>query len=134
MRINNIVFCESAQMVPLPQGGAMTVLTKPLPEIEIEFIPGLYSMTLSFGVSGIPKEGFQTIKVQIVDPEGKPVFSSESSSEDAGIPKEAFLGSITVCMDMRNVRILQEGEYTVVIAVNDVSRTEYISVRKKDIQ
>ena len=134
MRINNIIVCESSQTIPLPDGGFATILNKPLPEIESEFIPGLYYMTLSFGLSDLPVDGFHLIQASIEDDNGKKIFGFESSPTNAAISKEAMKGSLTCCVDIRNLRIPKEGEYKISINVDGTIKTEYFGVRKKCVK
>ena len=131
MLINNIIVCEGSQNIPQPDGSTTTVLVKPMPEIESEFIPGLYSMTLSFGLSDIPEGGFHSVKAFIDDDNGHRIFESQSSPSDAGIPKEAMKGSLTCCVDIRNLRLLKEGSYKIIIDVDGITKTETFGVRKK---
>lgn len=132
MRINNIVFCDSAQQMPLPQGGSVTVLTRPLPEIISEYIPGLYSMTVSFGISDLPEEGPKKVITSFYDDEGKRVFLTESSMSEMGISREAFKEGLTCCIDLRNIRLVKEGVYTLRIDMDGFCKNEQIYVRKKN--
>ena len=131
MRINNIIVCEGSQIIPQPGGGSTTVLVKPMPEIESEFIPGLYSMTLSFGLSDMPEGGFHSVKTFIEDDNGQRIFESLSSPSDAGIPKETMKGSLTCSVAIRNLRPSKEGSYKIIIDVDGTTKTETFGVRKK---
>lgn len=133
MRINNIVFCDSAQQLPLPQGGAVTVLNKPLPSITSEFIPGLYSMTVSFGISDFSDQGPKKMKASFFDDENREAFSLESNMDEMRIAKEALKEGLTCCIDLRNVKLMKEGVYTLQIELDGIVKKEQISVRKRNV-
>lgn len=130
MKINNLVVCEAIQQQSDAQDNStVTVLQKPLPSIDLPFIPALYSFALSFGLYDFHNKDIQ-IHVELKSPDGQVAMTVDYQIPVGSIDPK--VRSITGCVDCRNVRLNIPGEYCLTVQADDVSKTETILVRKAD--
>ena len=127
MRINNIVFCENTQQATLPDGKSITVLMNPTPELNPPYIPGLFSFSVSFGISEIGESSQLTASVKLFDPQNELVTFIEISENN--IP--AGYKNLTINCDMRNVKVLEEGIYRLHIEVLGEMKDESVMIRRQ---
>lgn len=125
MEIKSIVFCDSTQQVPAPDGNKVTMLINPTAVLTPRFIPGMFSFAVAFCVRGMTQaEAFEG-NVRLCDPDGKDVSKLEMALE---LPEN--YQSLTCCVDFRNVVIEREGIYRIEITVAGKMATETVEIRK----
>ena len=90
-------------------------------------------MTVSFGISDFSDQGPKKMKASFLDDENREVFSLESNMDEMGIAKEALKEGLTCCIDLRNVKLMKEGVYTLQIELDGIVKKEQISVRKRNV-
>lgn len=73
------------------------------------------------------------MKASFLDDENREVFSLESNMDEMGIAKEALKEGLTCCIDLRNVKLMKEGVYTLQIELDGIVKKEQISVRKRNV-
>ena len=88
-----------------------------LPFLSPEFVPGMYSFSVVFGVVGIQEDKNHILGLQFKDPQGKVLIDAPNVSIQAGtfkngdnrLPAEAT--SIMLSMDLQNIVFETEGMY-----------------------
>lgn len=123
--INNIVFCDSTQQLPTPDGKSITLLVNPMPELRPPYIPGVFSFSVSFGLSGLKADEKTEAIITFSDPVGKPL---SVCSVPILLPKEAL--NLTGCVDLRNVLLESEGSYSLTIQIDNMHSSQQITVKK----
>jgi len=119
-KIATFMLCDainhiSTEKGPVPQLIAPQFILTPM------FIPSNFSFGVSIGISGLDLRQVNTVKFAIKTPQKTIVkeseaFSIPASTENNILPQEQH--GITLNIDVRNLKVEEEGIYSIIIFIN----------------
>ncbi len=96
------------------------MLIGPLAEINLPFIPSMYSFSVSFGILSTDSklEKFK-VRYKFVDPDGKSVFDTNVLDLSIPLQSGAECNSVQCNLDIKNILLEKEGIYSSELYLND---------------
>lgn len=123
-KIVSFVVCESINNMPSTNVGVVPNLINPQVVLRPQYIPGNFSFGIAVGVVGIDLKVPNKIRFTISNTDGIVIQNSGENDlpvvrEEDTIPNE-FQGFM-MCMDIRNLVLHNEGEYSFTLYLNGES-------------
>lgn len=134
-KLVSFVVCESINNMPTPNMGVVPHIVAPQLALRPQFIPGNFSFGILVGIADMNLRTTNKMKFTITSPDGT-VIQDSGENELPIIPKEDVLPQkyqgFMMCMDIRNLVIACEGEYSFSFYLNgECIGTQNIPVYKR---
>lgn len=119
-KLFSFTICDSLSNMPAA-AGSVPMLIAPQIALRPQFIPGNYSFGVAIGISGVNLKEPNKMKFIIKSPDGTTVYDSGENelpvvtkSDSLPAENQGFI----MCIDVRNLVFLSEGEYTFSLFLN----------------
>lgn len=124
-KLTAFMMFENIQNSTSPEGINVAALLNPIVVVRPAFIPSYYSFVIAIGLQEMDVEKNNTLRIKITKPSSQEecvfdsglIFLPVIHNAEENLPKKYQGFSLNV--DLRNISFTEEGEYTILIIVND---------------
>lgn len=134
-KIATFLICDSIENIP-KGNGMLPIVNAPQLVLRPMFVPGVISFAIVLGIKGMDLNKNNKINVQICTPNGEALQNIENNlpvtPKTDSLPDE--YNGCMMFVDIRNMVVMNDGDYLVNISVNDnVIGQEVIPVYKREM-
>lgn len=121
-KFTSFVVCESINNMPVANMNVVPTLVAPQVALRPQYVPGNFSFGVAVGINDIDLQAVNKVRFAIKSPEGI-ILQDSGVSELPVAPQDSALPpqyqGFMMCIDIRNLAVPCEGEYTFSFYLND---------------